>query len=208
MTIETCRKGVGYMFLFNFKRTKNLVYLLIIQAGLLTSCANTEVDEYYREQMYKMTDAARSRAKNEQEQILEKSDAITPVKNETPALNKLNEDKKTDSKKTLHTMTKDETLWFLATVYYGNGSQYKKILSANHLTNVEVDPGTVLNIPNPKFKPSMLNFTARYKKLYKIRQLSLNSKKSSPKIASTKFGKKHARQLKSTSERSPAATEE
>src|SRR5580658_9017132 len=49
-----------------------------------------------------------------------------------------------------HTFHEGETLWFISLVYYGVGSDYKKIMAANHLAKLsDVEEGQKLTIPEP-----------------------------------------------------------
>jgi LysM repeat protein len=185
------------MFDLKSKRLLKLIFLLVSQAALLCSCASSEInDEYYREQMYLTTDASLARAraqKNENEyvqteKLKDKSKSIK-VENKIDIQQKIETKKESaNAKLTQHIMVQDETLWFLATLYYGNGAQYKKIISANHLSENEIGPGAVLNIPNPKFTNKMSGFKSRYVKLNKIRLAALKTKKGSQNIASRNIG--------------------
>lgn len=61
-----------------------------------------------------------------------------------------------------HTFHEGETLWFLAQVYYGDGSRYAEIMRANRLASSEgVQDGQRLRIPEPLFTPEQPGFETR-----------------------------------------------
>lgn len=61
-----------------------------------------------------------------------------------------------------HVFTGDETLWFLSQIYYGDGSQYTRIMEANHIESSEhVREGKRLVIPSPLFTPEQPGFAVR-----------------------------------------------
>ncbi len=71
----------------------------------------------------------------------------------------------------IHKVTGDETLWFIAQVYYKKGENYKKIMAANGLKTPEsVKQGAMLVIPNPLFSNHAKDFQARYDFIHKIRE--------------------------------------
>jgi len=85
-----------------------------------------------------------------------------------------------------HTVTKDETPWFLATVYYGKGNDNVKILKANHLKNPdEMSEGMDVLIPDPKYDRSQSGFAARYSDLWKKRAVAL--KKRNKDVSADKY---------------------
>lgn len=76
-----------------------------------------------------------------------------------------------------HIVLEDETAWFLAELYYGNGKQYPKILRENGLQRAdEVGPGQVLKIKYPKFDPEDIRFDERVKRLKAKRLQAMGSK--------------------------------
>jgi hypothetical protein len=78
-----------------------------------------------------------------------------------------------------HVVLEDETAWFIASVYYGNGAQYPKLLASNHLTRPEeMKEGLEIRIENPKFFKEQSDFSARYAKLWEGRQKALGLKTS------------------------------
>ncbi len=80
-----------------------------------------------------------------------------------------------------HVVQEDETAWFLASVYYGNGNHYTKLLQANGLTRPEeMKEGMEIQIPEPKFYKEQADFSARYAKLWEARQKALGLQKGSP----------------------------
>jgi hypothetical protein len=82
-----------------------------------------------------------------------------------------------------HTVLEDETAWFLASVYYGNGSMFPKLLESNQLTRAEdMKVGMEISIEDPKFHREQAGFASRYAKLWEGRQkaLGLNSGSALP----------------------------
>lgn len=76
-----------------------------------------------------------------------------------------------------HTFKSDETLWFLAQLYYGDGFRYREIIAANHLKNEnDVRPGQVLEIPNVVHSSNDMGWQARYMELYGQRSQALLKK--------------------------------
>ena len=73
-----------------------------------------------------------------------------------------------------HTVVKEETAWFLASVYFGHGEDYKKILATNHLEKPEqIKVGMVLKIEEPKFQPESENFKKHYSHMWELREQKL-----------------------------------
>jgi hypothetical protein len=73
-----------------------------------------------------------------------------------------------------HVVAEDETAWFLASVYYGKGQEFPKLLSSNHLQRpADMKEGMTLKIENPKYSHKSPGFKARYDKLWKARQKAL-----------------------------------
>jgi len=69
-----------------------------------------------------------------------------------------------------HEFTGDETLWFVAQLYYIKGENYKKIMAANGIQDPHsVKKGTMLVIPDPVHNPHQKDLSARYKMLHEIR---------------------------------------
>ncbi len=82
-----------------------------------------------------------------------------------------------------HTVLEDETAWFLASVYYGSGSLFTKLLESNQLTRAEdMKVGMEISIEDPKFHQEQAGFANRYAKLWEGRQkaLGLNNGSSLP----------------------------
>lgn len=73
-----------------------------------------------------------------------------------------------------HPLKQDESLWFLAKLYFGNGKLFEKILRDNELQSVaDLKKNQILKIINPKFPPGSPDFKERYENLYNQRELSL-----------------------------------
>jgi hypothetical protein len=73
-----------------------------------------------------------------------------------------------------HVVQEDETAWFLASVYYGNGNAYTKILETNKLVRPEdVKVGMSIQIQDPKYFKEQIDFSNRYAKLWEVRQKAL-----------------------------------
>lgn len=49
----------------------------------------------------------------------------------------------------IHTVAKDDSLWFIAEQHLGNGNLYPQIMAANNLTTTWIYPGMQLKIPVP-----------------------------------------------------------
>jgi len=76
-----------------------------------------------------------------------------------------------------HVVLEDETAWFLASVYYGNGTSFPKLLTSNHLTRPEdMKVGMEIRVEEPKFHKEQASFAARYAKLWEGRQKALGLK--------------------------------
>jgi hypothetical protein len=76
-----------------------------------------------------------------------------------------------------HVVLEDETAWFIASVYYGHGSQFPKLLASNHLTRPEeMKEGMEIRIEEPKYFKEQADFSARYAKLWETRQKALGLK--------------------------------
>lgn len=76
-----------------------------------------------------------------------------------------------------HTVTKDETAWFLANVYYGRGQEFTKILSANGYQSAnELREGKEILIPNPQFHKGQSTFAAHYSELWEKRAKALKER--------------------------------
>ncbi len=82
-----------------------------------------------------------------------------------------------------HAVTEGETALFLATVYYGKGHEYTKLLKANGVKRPEdIIEGMTIRIENPKFSKGSPEFADRYDRLWEKRQkaLGLNAGKALP----------------------------
>ena len=80
-----------------------------------------------------------------------------------------------------HVVLEDETAWFLASVYYGNGAQYPKLLTSNHLSRPEeIKEGMEIQIEEPRFFKQQENFSVRYNELWEKRQKALGLQSGSP----------------------------
>jgi hypothetical protein len=76
-----------------------------------------------------------------------------------------------------HEIRDDETLWFLAQVYYGDGNQYHKIADANMVDGkVKFTKGRRLLIPDPVYNPDASDFEKRFVALRRIRSAKLAQK--------------------------------
>ena len=76
-----------------------------------------------------------------------------------------------------HMVTKDETAWFLANVYYGKGQEFTKILSANgYQTANELREGKEILIPSPQFHKGQSTFAAHYSELWEKRAKALKER--------------------------------
>lgn len=76
-----------------------------------------------------------------------------------------------------HTVTKDETAWFLANVYYGKGQAFETILAANGFSDAkEIREGKEILIPNPKFHKGQSEFAAHYSELWEKRAKALKER--------------------------------
>ncbi len=76
-----------------------------------------------------------------------------------------------------HVVTKDETAWFLANVYYGKGQEFTKILSANGYQSAnELREGKEILIPNPQFHKGQSTFAAHYSELWEKRAKALKER--------------------------------
>lgn len=73
-----------------------------------------------------------------------------------------------------HEFKEGDTLWFLAQIYYGDGSQYTRILEDNKLKSPgAVRDGQWLQISSPLFTPDQPGFQARLSHLREVRARSL-----------------------------------
>jgi hypothetical protein len=78
------------------------------------------------------------------------------------------------SKTVSHHVLEDETAWFISNVYYGSGQQFPKLLKTNSLTRAEdIREGMTIQIEDPKFDKSQVEFHARYQRLWSDRQKAL-----------------------------------
>lgn len=76
-----------------------------------------------------------------------------------------------------HTITKDETAWFLSSVYYGKGKEFDKILAANGFKNpADLKEGLEIQIPSPKFHKGQSGFAAHYSQLWDKRAKALKER--------------------------------
>lgn len=76
-----------------------------------------------------------------------------------------------------HEIRSDETLWFLAEVYYGRGDFYEKIMAANHVkADTKLEKGQRVLIPAPIFHPGSKEFEERFEKMKKARDAKLAKK--------------------------------
>lgn len=77
-----------------------------------------------------------------------------------------------------HKVLEDETPWFIASVYYGSGALYTKLLTANGLDRAEqIKEGMEIRIEDPKYHQAQTSFTFRYAKLWEGRQKALGLRK-------------------------------
>ena len=84
-----------------------------------------------------------------------------------------------------HKVRPGETLWFIAQVYYGNGYDYAKIMTANHLLSPDsVVAGQEVSIPDPQWVETMPKFAAHYAELASQREVALEKQRVSRGIAS------------------------
>ncbi|MBX2993381.1 MAG: LysM peptidoglycan-binding domain-containing protein [Bdellovibrionaceae bacterium] len=73
-----------------------------------------------------------------------------------------------------HEFKEGDTLWFLAQIYYGDGSQYTRILEDNKLKSPgAVRDGQWLQISSPLFTPDQPGFQARLTHLREVRARNL-----------------------------------
>lgn len=78
-----------------------------------------------------------------------------------------------------YTVLKDETAWFLSTVFYGKGQEYPRILSSNGLEKPEqIKEGMVLKIEGAQFWSTQAGFQERYADLLAKRSEALEKKKN------------------------------
>lgn len=66
----------------------------------------------------------------------------------------------------IHQFKKNESIWFLAKLYYGDSNRYQKIIKNNSsldLKNIKLNQ--LIKIKNPKFNPETKDFSARYQTL-------------------------------------------
>jgi hypothetical protein len=85
-----------------------------------------------------------------------------------------------DKNSVKHMVTKDETAWFLANVYYGKGQKYQDILAANGFSDPqEVKEGREIIIPNPKYHKGQEDFAARYSQVWEKRAQALKERNKS-----------------------------
>lgn len=78
-----------------------------------------------------------------------------------------------------HRVMERETLWFLASLYYGKASEYKKIMESNHFQHPEdMKEGMQIQIHGPKYTPNKRTFAERYTDLWNKRELALISMKT------------------------------
>ncbi len=86
---------------------------------------------------------------------------------------------------TEHRFHQGETLWFLSNVYYGKGTEYKKIVEANHLTGTEsLKDGMVLHIPGTIWKNDTADFKVHYKEIWDQRENKLFGSNHHPAVDS------------------------
>lgn len=74
-----------------------------------------------------------------------------------------------------YTVKKGETAWFLASLFYGEPNDYKKILETNHFQKPEeMKEGMLIQIDGPKYFSTQVTFIQRYTDLWEKRELELN----------------------------------
>ncbi len=85
----------------------------------------------------------------------------------------------------IHKVAQNETVWFLAQVYYGDGHKFTEIVFANHMKKAEdLVVGEEVVVPLPKFSNKDAGFKARYEKMFAARaaiQIAGKVKKGKPK---------------------------
>lgn len=76
-----------------------------------------------------------------------------------------------------HVVGEDETAWFLAQLYYGQGAQYPKLLKSNGLQRAEdLKPGLEIRVENAVYHKNQPDFARRYSRLWEQRQKALGLK--------------------------------
>lgn len=134
----------------------------------------------FKVKLHKIEKVEVVKSKPPQESSVHQKDS--PVKNkkvESPATQEkivVTKKSSTSSEET-HTVGKDETVWFLATVYYGKGQEFEKILAANKMRKSEdLKEGMVIKIPSPKYSKEQSDFEAHYAELWEKRAKALKAK--------------------------------
>lgn len=78
----------------------------------------------------------------------------------------------------VHVLNANESLWFIANIYYQDPTRYKEILEYNGLSSVkQVHVGHKLKIPDPFHSQSDDQFTSRYSRLFMKRAEKLALKR-------------------------------
>jgi hypothetical protein len=91
-----------------------------------------------------------------------------------------------------HVVKDNETVWFIAEIYYGKGLDFEKILSANNMkSSTELKTGEKIVVPEPRYLPDHTGFKQRYESLAKARERKLAEKGST-----SMTGKEILKQLK------------
>lgn len=79
-----------------------------------------------------------------------------------------------------HLVSKDETAWFLASVYYGQGQRFEDILKANGFKDAnEIREGKEILIPSPQYHKGQNDFARRYADTWEKREAALKEKNKS-----------------------------
>jgi len=74
----------------------------------------------------------------------------------------------------VHKFSGDETLWFVAQLYYIKGENFKKLMLSNGIQDPnKVADGTYLYIPDPVHNPFKKNLSERYSMLHEVREQKL-----------------------------------
>ncbi len=109
------------------------------------------------------------------------SEAILPVTRKPFQLRTVTLNQ-TGPEKVKHIFRQRDSLWFLSQIYYGKGDHFQELMSANEIADPrQIEVGTEIEIPNPKFHPEQSEFQERLAKISRDRDSQLAARVDSRK---------------------------